>query len=246
MHGTDPQGAVVSLDGSAPGRLTLGAAAADMMVTDVPAFLKPDSLDPRALADMAAHCGIATLDAGGRFTGCSDTFSGITGWTPERVLGRAASLLYADEGEFRADLEAAQDAGHHETRAERLRPDGSRFHATAVLMALRQGGGRPTGYVLLVCDRADIDAAADVLRVREGHLSAVVEAFPSAVVTIDEQGLIRAFSRRAERQFGYAAEEVIGRNVSMLMPAPYRDAHDGYIARYLATGEKRVMGSAGW
>jgi two-component system, LuxR family, sensor kinase FixL len=62
------------------------------------------------------------------------------------------------------------------------------------------------------------------------------------MIVIDEHGVMQSFSAAAERQFGWTAAEVIGRNVSMLMPNPYRDAHDQYLGRYLATGERRIIG----
>jgi two-component system sensor kinase FixL len=77
---------------------------------------------------------------------------------------------------------------------------------------------------------------------RESHLRAVLAAAPDAVVVIDEQGLIEEFSPSAERQFGYTADEVRGRNVKLLMPEPYRAEHDGYMHRYLTTGERRIIG----
>jgi two-component system sensor kinase FixL len=77
---------------------------------------------------------------------------------------------------------------------------------------------------------------------REAHLESILAAVPSAMVVIDEAGLIQSFSPSAERQFGWTAEEVIGRNVSMLMPNPYRDEHDGYLRRYRETGERRIIG----
>ena len=77
---------------------------------------------------------------------------------------------------------------------------------------------------------------------RESHLRAVLAAAPDAVVVIDEQGLIEEFSPSAERQFGYTADEVRGRNVKLLMPEPYRAEHDGYMHRYRTTGERRIIG----
>ena len=74
-------------------------------------------------------------------------------------------------------------------------------------------------------------------------LRSVLDTLPDAMVVIDASGAIRAFSAAAERLFGYASAEVMGRNVRMLMPQPYRDQHDAYVARYLETGEKRIMGS---
>jgi two-component system sensor kinase FixL len=61
-------------------------------------------------------------------------------------------------------------------------------------------------------------------------------------VLIDEKGLMRAFSATAQRLFGWSPEEVLGRNVSLLMPEPYRSAHDGYLRRYYDTGERRIIG----
>ena len=62
------------------------------------------------------------------------------------------------------------------------------------------------------------------------------------MVVIDEQGLVQSFSFAAERLFGYTPRETIGKNVKMLMPSPYREAHDGYLSRYMLTGERRIIG----
>jgi two-component system sensor kinase FixL len=77
---------------------------------------------------------------------------------------------------------------------------------------------------------------------REAHLRSILETVPDAMVVIDEQGLMRSFSGAAERLFGWREAEVLGRNVSILMPSPYREQHDEYIARYLATGARRIIG----
>ena len=62
------------------------------------------------------------------------------------------------------------------------------------------------------------------------------------MIVIDEKGCMQSFSAAAERLFGWAGAEIIGKNVDMLMPTPYREAHDGYLARYLRTGERRIIG----
>jgi two-component system, LuxR family, sensor kinase FixL len=74
------------------------------------------------------------------------------------------------------------------------------------------------------------------------HLRSILETVPDAMVVIDEQGRIISFSKAAERLFGFAEAEVTGENVSTLMPSPDRERHDGYLRRYLETGEKRIIG----
>ena len=74
------------------------------------------------------------------------------------------------------------------------------------------------------------------------HLRSILETVPDAMVVIDEQGRIISFSRAAERLFGFAEAELIGENVSTLMPSPDRERHDCYLKRYLETGEKRIIG----
>lgn len=71
---------------------------------------------------------------------------------------------------------------------------------------------------------------------------AIVDTATEGIVTIDATGLIETYNGAAERMFGYTAIDVIGRNVSMLMPQPYRGEHDGYLRRYLTTGERRIIG----
>ncbi|MGV2496839.1 sensor histidine kinase [Pelagerythrobacter aerophilus] len=90
--------------------------------------------------------------------------------------------------------------------------------------------------------RVETEAAAAGLARREAHLRSILETVPDAMVVIDERGLIRDFSHAAERMFGWTAGEVAGRNVQLLMPEPYRSAHDGYLDRYYRTGEKRIIG----
>lgn len=85
-------------------------------------------------------------------------------------------------------------------------------------------------------------AANRDLAAREAHLRSIIETMPDAMVVIDEAGLIQSFGPAAERLFGWSEAEVAGKNVRMLMPQPHRDAHDGYLRRYLTTGERRIIG----
>jgi two-component system sensor kinase FixL len=110
-----------------------------------------------------------------------------------------------------------------------------------MIMAVPSSAGAPVDQ-----SREDMREAlilgTEPLPVREALLRAILETSPDGLITIDEDGTIQAFNPAAERMFGHAAAEVIGRNVACLMPAPYRDEHDAYLARFRRTGEKRIIG----
>ena len=77
---------------------------------------------------------------------------------------------------------------------------------------------------------------------REAHLKSILDTVPEAMIVIDEHGIMQSFSSAAERLFGYPTAEAIGQNVKILMPAPYRESHDGYLERYCTTSERHIIG----
>ena len=89
---------------------------------------------------------------------------------------------------------------------------------------------------------AEASVALEHLAEREAHLQSILDTVQDAMIVIDDRGVMQSFSAAAERQFGWSAAEAVGLNVSMLMPEPYRSQHDGYIERYLRTGERRIIG----
>jgi two-component system, LuxR family, sensor kinase FixL len=95
---------------------------------------------------------------------------------------------------------------------------------------------------LLRRSRLAAAANAEAASAREAHVKSILDSIPDAMIVIDDRGLMQSFSSAAERQFGYAAADVLGKNVKILMPSTYRENHDGYIHRYLSTGERRIIG----
>ncbi len=90
--------------------------------------------------------------------------------------------------------------------------------------------------------RISAAANAEAAEARTAHVESILDSIPEAMIVIDERGSMQSFSAAAERLFGYAAADVVGKNVKMLMPAPYQRDHDGYLNRYLHTGERRIIG----
>ncbi len=89
---------------------------------------------------------------------------------------------------------------------------------------------------------AEHKRSAQALRDSEETIRAIVTTAVEAIVTIDEQGIIESVNAAAERMFGYPAAEMLGHNVSLLMPSPDREQHDGYIASFRRTGQAKVIG----
>jgi len=82
----------------------------------------------------------------------------------------------------------------------------------------------------------------EALRLSEARLRATLETAVDAIITIDGRGIIQSVNIATTRMFGYTEQELVGQNVKILMPSPYREEHDGYMQRHLRTGEKRTIG----
>lgn len=80
------------------------------------------------------------------------------------------------------------------------------------------------------------------MREREERLRSIVDTAVDGIIVINQHGIVESFNVSSERIFGYSAAEVIGRNVSMLMPEPYHSVHDSYLQRYTQTNEARIIG----
>ena len=113
-----------------------------------------------------------------------------------------------------------------------------------ILNARKIEGGQE-GAELILLTMQDVtmrNQAKQTILDREARLSAILDAVPEAIVTIDGGGIVGSFSPGAEDIFGFQAEEVVGQNVNMLMPEPDRSKHDNYLQNYIKTGEKKIIG----
>lgn len=109
---------------------------------------------------------------------------------------------------------------------------------------------RPDDSLLSPSDRSDnvpktneTQGTEDALRAREAQLRAILSTASDAIITIDQRGIMVSANPATERIFGYGPNELVGQNVSILMPTPYSHEHGQYLKRYLATGEAKIIGS---
>lgn len=203
-------------------------------------------ISAEALIDAITTLALIKLDAEGRVVSWNTGAQNIFGWREDEVVGRPISMFYPPEdvsmGKPEAGLATAREKGRFEQQGLQIRKDGSRFVAYVSFTAIKDEAGRVQGYAGVTGDISERVAAEDALKAREAHLRSILETVPDAMIVIDEQARIQSFSATAVRLFGYTAEEAIGQNVRILMPEPYREQHDGYMERYLSTGERRIIG----
>ena len=108
--------------------------------------------------------------------------------------------------------------------------------------AVTDSAGRVSHILGTGIDITERMAAENALEQSEAELSAILNAAVDAIITITEDGTIRSVNRATARLFGYDMAEMVGENVKLLMPQPDRDRHDGFLRRYLETGDKRIIG----
>jgi two-component system sensor kinase FixL len=205
-----------------------------------------DSATILQIMESAPNYAVYALDLEGLVTVWNKGCEEITGWARAEAIGKHHSFLYCAEdvsaGIADRHLAQVEQLGRVEQESWRVRKNGSEFLANLTTTTLHDESGRLSGYGKVLRDTTDEAATKEAIAAREQHLKSILDTVPDAMVIIDESGIITSFSAAAERLFGYSEAELLGANVSGLMPSPDRVRHDSYIGRYLATGERRIIG----
>jgi len=138
---------------------------------------------------------------------------------------------------------------YEEARAAALRNSTISTYWVLAFLLVGMFGAGTTLIVLLVIEisRANrLIALANAAEKRaqdgEQHIQAIMATVPDGIITIDRHGIVESINPAVEKMFGHPASEIVGENISMLMPSPHREAHDGYLARYRAAGVMRIAG----
>jgi two-component system sensor kinase FixL len=169
----------------------------------------------------------------------------VFGYTAEEMIGKTIAVLVpsdnqGDAFEMLERVKRGERIEHFETR--RRRKDGQIIDVSLTVSPVWDGAGRLLGAAKVARDITAAKRAQTSLMEREAHLRSVLDTIPDAMIVINSRGIIRSFSAAAEHLFGYRADEIVGQNVSLLMPSPDKEQHDAYMARYATTGERRVIG----
>jgi two-component system sensor kinase FixL len=200
-----------------------------------------------AVIDTAVD-GIMIIDGLGRVQLFNRACETLFGYPADEILGRNVKMLMPEPylGEHDSYL-----AHYHQTGERRIigsgrnvkgrRADGSVFPMYLSVGEITQDDGQRL-FAGIVRDTTEQHAHEQALREQAERLRSILETVPDAIIVIGENGLIESFSPAAEQLFGWSASEAIGLNVSILMPSPYRAAHDSYLERYRRTGERRIIG----
>ena len=191
--------------------------------------------------------GIIVIDARGLIKAFNPGAERLFGYTAAEVMDENVKVLMPSPDFERHDQYLTS---YLETGVPRIigtgrevrgrRKNGSTFplHLSVGQMELN---GEPafTGILHDLSLRVTIE---DALRKSEERVRSIVESAVDAIIVIDDRGTVQAFNPSAERLFGYRIDEVLGRNVNLLMPSPDRERHDGYLHHYLTTGEQKIIG----
>jgi two-component system sensor kinase FixL len=191
--------------------------------------------------------GIIVIDAGGMVQVYNGACERLFGYSPEEVIGQNVKILMPEpyHGEHDGYLSHHRRTGEKRIIGIGREVVGRRKDHSTFPMYLSVGEGELSGqriFVGIIHDLTERNAAGDEVREREARLSSILDTVPDAIVTIDEMGVIESFSPAATHMFGYPPAEVVGKNIKMLMPQPYHDQHDGYLANYRNTGIKKIIG----
>jgi two-component system CheB/CheR fusion protein len=166
-------------------------------------------------------------------------------YTSGEAIGQSVKLIVPeDRAEEFATIMAQLRCGEsvEQLETERVCKDGRRLPVALTVSSVRDSSGKVVSASVIARDISERKRAEQELRDREEHLQAILNTAVDAIITIDQRGIIQSVNPAAEQMFGYAASEMVGQNVKMLMPAPYHEEHDRYLADYLRTGVKKIIG----
>ncbi len=184
-----------------------------------------------------------TLD--GTITSWNAGATNILGYQADEMIGQPITRiippeLHQEEKQILARLHRGERIQHYET--VRLAKDGRRVDISLTVSPLFNQSGKVVGASKVARDITERKLAEQALRETAARLRTLTETAVDGVILIDARGVVLMFNPACEKLFGYSADTVIGENVKMLMPQPYRHEHDRYITNYRDTRDPKIIG----
>ena len=214
--------------------------------TQSPAAIPPDTAG--SVDSLLQSSGLLTLvlDKDARIVSFNQAFPQFFGREPEALLQADFQRLVIPDGsqpafqsELRAVVEGREGGAHIDVW---LTASGEQRPVQWWLSSLSARPDGSSGFAVTAIDLSLSREAWDRLAEKEARLQSILNTAVDGIVTIDDQGIIESLNPATEHIFGYAAGELIGQNVKILMPSPYRNEHDTYLSNYLATGNRKIIG----
>jgi len=188
---------------------------------------------------------IIVTDLDGNFMYWNEGGERLFGYKREELIGRKASILYpkTKRDNFQRDLERINNGGMMTGQWLGRAKNGSWIWLDVKTRLLKDEEGEPIGIIGSACDIEQQKKVENRLEESTARAKAILETTVEGIITINTRGNILSFNKAAEEMFGYKEEELLGKNVKVLMPSQHKENHDRYINNYLRTGEKKVIGS---
>lgn len=204
-----------------------------------------EKLRLQAAALNAAANAIVITDNKGFIQWTNPAWSALTGYQPEEAIGKTPNLVKSgvQDNAFYDDLWSTILAGRiWKGEIVNRRKNGSHYYEYETITPLQDESGHIVAFIAIKQDISEQKRVETALRDQAEQTQAILDNINDGIITINKQGVIEAFNPSAESIFGYDKDEVLGNNVKMLMPNPYRDEHDNYLHNYLTSRVPRIIG----
>jgi PAS domain S-box-containing protein len=201
----------------------------------------------RLMVESVKDFAIFTVDPQARIVSWNPGAERLFGYAEPEILGQHLNILFTPEDRAAGipEREIATAAAKGRASDERWHQcqDGDRFFASGVVTPIFDEENKLRGFTKIARDITERKQAEEAVREAAVRLKAIVETAVDGIITIDEQGIVESMNPAAERIFGFTHEEVVGRNVEMLMSEPERNEHSQHLEEYLQTGRQKIIGT---
>lgn len=200
----------------------------------------------KAIIDTAID-GIITIDSRGIVETVNPAAARIFGYAPEEIIGRNVKMLMPEPDRSQHDqyIENYHRSGIGKIigigrEVVGMKKDGTLF---PFLLSISEVNLKDKQiFTGIVHDISELKRAEEALRESENKINSIIQGAVDGIITINTRGIIEMVNPSAAKQFGYEAEELLGKSINMLMPEPDSSLHDSYMHNYQVTGQKRIIG----